>query len=134
MSAYIISKSSMILTALIICKKLLNSAKWSFNGLRYAFNNDISFKLEIFLTIILSPLAVYVSENLNQLFFLLFSLYAILVVELINTAIESLVDRIGLEHNELSKNAKDVGSAAVFLTILFMFLVWSLVLYENLHN
>ena len=109
-----------------MCKKLWNSTKWSLAGFRYAFNNELSFKLEFLLFMLLTPIAIFLAADVNQLFFLLSSCYTVLIVELINTAIEVIVDRIGLEHNELSKHAKDVGSAAVFLSIIFMLLVWSI--------
>lgn len=115
-----------------IYKKIWLSTKWSLAGLKYAFKHELAFRLEIILAVILSPIAFYLAADLNQLLLLLFSLYAILIVELINTAIEATVDRVGLEHHILSKHAKDAGSAAVFLSILLLGLVWGMVLWSNI--
>lgn len=104
------------------------------DGLVYAFKHEFAFKLEVFIAIILSILAFYIADDLTQLLFLLCSLYAILVVELINTAIEAAVDRVGLEQHELSKFAKDAASAAVFCSVLMMVFVWSAVLWTKLYK
>jgi diacylglycerol kinase (ATP) len=113
-----------------IAKKIWFSTKCSIDGLCYAFRHELAFKLEIIMVSILSPIAFYRARDLTQLLFLLFSLYAILIVELLNTAIETVVDRIGLEEHILSKHAKDIGSAAVFLSMVFFILVWGMVLWS----
>lgn len=110
-----------------LCKKLCNSTKWSFEGLIYTFKFETAFKIELIVVLALSPIAFFLAKDLNQLLFLLISLYAVLIVELINTAIEAVVDRIGLDHHALSKSAKDAGSAAVFLSILLAAFVWIIV-------
>lgn len=110
-----------------ICRKLWNSTQWSYAGLVSTFKYETAFKLELIIVLILSPAAFFLAKDLNQLLFLLISLYAILIVELINTSIEAVVDRIGLEHHSLSKNAKDAASAAVFLSIFLAALVWVVV-------
>jgi len=107
-----------------LVKKLCCSTVWSLAGFKYAVTHEMSFRLEVILAIALTPLAFLLAIDLNQLLLLIFSLYAVLIVELINTAIEATVDRIGMERNELSKHAKDAGSAAVFLSILLAVLVW----------
>jgi len=112
-----------------IGEKLYYSTLWSLAGLKYAITHELSFKLEAIVAVILTPLAFFLAVDLNQLLLLLLSLYIVLIVELINSAIEATVDRIGPERNALSKNAKDLGSAAVFLSILLAGLVWGSVLW-----
>jgi diacylglycerol kinase (ATP) len=113
-----------------LTKKLWCSTRWSLSGLKYAVTHEMSFRLEIMLAIALTPLAFLLAIDLNQLLLLIFSLYAVLIVELINTAIEATVDRFGPERNELSKHAKDAGSAAVFLSILLAAIVWGSIIWS----
>lgn len=113
-----------------VFKKLVDSTRWSLAGLSYSYKHELSFRIEVFVALILTPTALYISSNLNQRLWLLSTVYAILVVELLNTAIEATVNRISMEKHNLSKYAKDAGSAAVFCTVMFMLLVWALVLID----
>ena len=101
-----------------ILEKLWNASKWSIAGLVGAFKNELAFRLELVAAVILTPLAFYIAEDLNQLLWLIFSVYLVLIVELLNSGIEAAIDRIGQELHQMSKYAKDVGSAAVFCTVL----------------
>ena len=78
----------------------------------------------IILFLLLSPFAFIIGQSLSETVLLLFSLWMVLVVEVINTSIEVVVDRIGLELHDLSGLAKDLGSAAVLMTLIFAFFVW----------
>lgn len=115
-----------------VVKKLWHSILWSLSGLKYAIRHELSFRLETILVVILTPLAFLFALDLNQLLLLLLSSYIVLIVELINTAIEATVDRVSTEHSDLSKHAKDVGSAAVFLSILLAILVWGSIIWSNI--
>ena len=99
---------------------LLNSKR----GLSFILKNEAAFKQELTLFLLLSPSAFIIGQNLSETVLLLFSLWMVLVVEVINTSIEVVVDRIGLEHHDLSGLAKDLGSAAVLMTLIFAFFVW----------
>lgn len=115
-----------------LIKKLYNSTLWSLSGLKHAAKNECSFKLELIAVVALTPLAFFLALDLTQLLLLLLSLYNVLVIELINTAIEATVDRIGTERNDLSKTAKDAGSAAVFISIMIVVLVWGAVIWSRI--
>lgn len=104
--------------------RLLPAFKNSVVGLRYAFTHEMAFRQEVCLLLILMPLAFFISDGFIELTLLIFSIIFILVTELLNSAIETVVDRISLEHNELSGLAKDLGSAAVLVAIAFFLLVW----------
>ena len=99
---------------------LLNSKR----GLSFILKNEAAFKQELILFLLLSPFAFIIGQSLSETVVLLFSLWMVLVVEVINTSIEAVVDRIGLEHHDLSGLAKDLGSAAVLMTLIFAFFVW----------
>ncbi|MBT8131603.1 MAG: diacylglycerol kinase [Gammaproteobacteria bacterium] len=97
-------------------------------GLRAAFVHEAAFRQELVCFVILFPLAFVVGSNLPEIALLLASLFIVLIVELLNSAIETVVDRIGPQFHELSGRAKDLGSAAVMLSLILVVVVWSLVL------
>jgi diacylglycerol kinase (ATP) len=110
--------------------RILSAFKNSAYGLKNTFNNEESFRQELILTIILTPLAICIGDNHIERIFLITSLILLLIVELINTAIEIVVDRVSYEKNELSKLAKDIGSAAVLIAFLYCFIVWFFILFS----
>ena len=110
--------------------RILSAFKNSAYGLKNTFNNEESFRQELILTIILTPLAICIGDNHIERIFLITSLILLLIVELINTAIEIVVDRVSYEKNDLSKLAKDIGSAAVLIAFLNCFIVWFFILFS----
>jgi len=104
--------------------RILPAIKNSLAGLSAAYKNEIAFRQELFLFILLAPVAWFISDGFVEFVLLIFSLIFIMVTELLNSAIEAVVDRVGLERHELSGRAKDIASAAVFVAILFFLLVW----------
>ena len=110
--------------------RILSAFKNSTDGLKNTFKNEEAFRQELILTIILTPLAIYIGENHIERIFLITSLILLLLVELINTAIEVVVDRVSHEKNDLSKLAKDIGSAAVLIAFINCFIVWFFILFS----
>ena len=104
----------------------------SWQGLKDAFANEEAFKVQSILCLFLIPLALTIAENYIQLLLLLCSLFLVLIVELLNTGIEMVVDRIGTDFHKLSGRAKDIGSAAVCLSMVLFILVWSMVIAQNI--
>lgn len=103
----------------------------SINGLTLAWKNEEAFRLESYMFLLAVPLALWLGENAVERSMLIGSILLLLIVELLNSAIESAVDRIGLERHELSGRAKDIASAAVFLAMCLAGLVWLLIAYEH---
>ena len=103
---------------------------YSLQGLRAAYRNESAFRQEIFLALVLIPVACVLPVALTQKALLISCVLIVLVIELVNSAVEATVDRISLDHHEFSKRAKDVGSAAVLLSLINCLLVWVLVLIE----
>lgn len=97
-------------------------------GLQAAFRHEAAFSEELLLIAIMLPIGMWASDNNTERTLLIGSLFLILIVELLNSAIEAVVDRIGSEHHELSGRAKDLGSAAVFLTLVNAAIIWLLIL------
>ena len=97
---------------------LINSTKYSLQGLKSAFKNETAFRHECFLACILIPLAFWLGDTKIEI-----------AVELLNSAVEAVVDRIGTERHELSGRAKDQGSAAVFIALCIVAVVWGSILF-----
>ncbi len=100
-------------------------------GLKAAWQVESSFRLEVYLCAVLMPLGLYLGQNPVEKFLLSSVLLLVLVVEVINSAIEAVVDRWGSEHHELAGRAKDMGSAAVFLCDMNVVLCWALILWPQ---
>jgi diacylglycerol kinase (ATP) len=112
--------------------RLVDATRYSFSGIRAAFRNEAAFRQELLLVAILFTASFWLKTNVLEWVVLVIPLFALLIVELINSAIESIVDRIGSEHNELSGRAKDMGSAAVLVTLLMIATVWGVLIWKNL--
>ncbi len=113
-------------------KHLIDAVGWSLAGFCRALRDEAAFRQELFLFIILAPLAVWIGKTEIEIIFLIGSLILVLITELLNTAVEATVNRIGQERHDLSKKAKDVGSAAVMLSIINVVFVWGVILYSHL--
>ncbi|MDQ7075121.1 MAG: diacylglycerol kinase [Gammaproteobacteria bacterium] len=109
-------------------KRILNAGRYSWLGLKAAYRGEAAFRQELWLVLVLAPLALWFGEGGVEKALLLGSLLIVLIVELLNSAIEAVVDRFGDEWHELSGMAKDMGSAAVLLALLLVLLTWGLVL------
>jgi diacylglycerol kinase (ATP) len=109
-------------------KRIVNAMGYSIAGFSAAFKNEAAFRQELLLVVVLLPVAIWFGGDAIEKVLLISSLLLILIVELINSAIESVVDRVGSEQHELSGRAKDIGSAAVFLALLNAFIIWLVLL------
>jgi diacylglycerol kinase (ATP) len=109
-------------------KRLLNACLFSAAGFKATWIHEEAFRLEVLLFVITTPLAIWLGETTIERLLLIGSVVLVLLVELLNSAIEAIVDRVGLEHHELSGRAKDIGSAAVMLSIVWAGLSWLLIL------
>lgn len=112
-------------------KRLLGALSNSAAGLHAAWKNEEAFRQELLLAIVLFPTAFWLGENSVQIALLLLSVLILLIVELLNTCVEATIDRIGHEYHELSKRAKDIGSAAVGVSLATLLVVWGLVAYAR---
>ncbi len=108
-------------------KRIYNAVIFSCKGIASTWKSEAAFREEILLGIIMFPAAFFLGTSLTQTALLIIPLFLVLIVELLNTGIEHVVDRVGLEHHKLSGLAKDAGSAAVFLCNMLIICVWGLV-------
>ena len=109
--------------------RIVRATRHSFAGLRSAIRGEAAFRQELILAIVLTPVAVWLGDNGIERALMIGSLLIVLIVELINSAIETVVDRIGTEFHDLSGRAKDLGSAAVFISLIAVPVVWGLVIF-----
>jgi diacylglycerol kinase (ATP) len=108
--------------------RIWKALSYSLAGLRAAFRHEDAFRQECLLAIVLIPLALFIPTSAIGKALLVGSVLLVLVVELVNSAIEATVDRVSLDHHRLAKRAKDIGSAAVLLALVNLALVWGLVI------
>lgn len=111
--------------------RVINAFGYSMKGLRAALINEAAFRQELLLFIVMTPLALWLGSNGIERALLIGSLFLVLIVELLNSAIEAIVDRVGSEFHELSGRAKDIGSAAVLLSLANVAVIWLLLLGER---
>lgn len=101
----------------------------SLKGFTGAFREEAAFRQELALAVVVIPLGLWLGQNGIERVLLIAPMFLVLIVELLNSAVEATVDRIGLERHKLSGLAKDIGSAAVLLSLLLLAVVWILVLW-----
>ena len=109
--------------------RLLKAFAYSFRGLRAAFVHEAAFRQEVILSLVLIPLGLWLGQTGFERALLAGSILLVMIVELLNSGIEAVVDRFGDEHHELSGRAKDIGSAAVLLSLVNLLFIWVLVLF-----
>lgn len=109
-------------------RRLINALRWTVLGFRSTFKHEEAFRQEVYLFLVMAPLGLWLGESGVERVLLVAPLLIVLIVELMNSAIESVVDRIGTDQHKLSGRAKDQGSAAVFVSLTLVVLCWVLVL------
>jgi diacylglycerol kinase (ATP) len=112
--------------------RLLNACRYSLHGFSSAFRHEDAFRQEVLLAAILIPIALLLDVGGAGKAMMIASVLLVLIVELLNSAIEAAVDRISFDQHQLSKRAKDIGSAAVALSLVNVAVVWLLVILDKL--
>ena len=110
-------------------RRLMNAFGYSLQGFSAAFRHEDAFRQEVFLALVLIPLAVYLGETRVEQALMIASVLMVLIVELLNSAIEAAVDHTSIERHPLAKQAKDIGSAAVFIALIITAVVWGLMIF-----
>lgn len=110
-------------------KRFINAFYFSFAGFKATWKHEEAFKQEVMVFIIAVPLAVWQAKSKLEIVLLIASVGLVMVVELLNSGLETVVDRIGVEYHELAGRAKDIGSAAVMLSIMLAIMTWLLILF-----
>jgi len=109
-------------------RRIIAAAGFSWQGLQAAYRHEAAFRQEVWLLLIAVPCAFWLADSISDALLLIGAVVFLLIVELLNSAVESVVDRIGADFHELAGRAKDLGSAAVFLAIGLVVVVWVAVL------
>ncbi len=110
-------------------RRVWNAMFYSFEGLKAAYRHEDAFRQEFWMAVVLIPLALFLPAPAIGKALMVASVLLVLIVELLNSAVEATVDRVSLEHHRLAKRAKDIGSAAVMISLLNVVAVWLLVLF-----
>ena len=110
-------------------RRLINAVGFSIKGIKAAYKHEEAFRQEVFILVLALPLGIWLGESSVETVLLIGSVLLLLVVELLNSAIEATVDRFGGEHHELSGRAKDMGSAAVFVAVIIAAMTWLLIVF-----
>ena len=113
-------------------KRLVSATIFSIAGLRAALRTETAFRQECAVTLILTPLGFWLGQTAVERVLLVGSCLLVLIIELLNSSIEASVDRVGTDYDPLAGRAKDLGSAAVFVSLILTLLVWGLIGWERL--
>ncbi len=114
-------------------KRIIKAAGFSWQGIKAAFENEAAFRQEVALAVVLLPLAVWLSKSATQMALMISSVLLVMLVEILNSAIEAAIDRHGGEQHVLSGRAKDMGSAAVMFAFIYMLIIWGGILWDNFY-
>ncbi len=109
-------------------KRIIAAFTCSFHGFRAVYASEEAFRQELIACLVLFPISLFLKVTIAEHCLLIGSLFLVLIVEILNTAIEKAIDRISSDHHDLSKKAKDMGSAAVFLSIMAAVITWGVIL------
>ena len=112
--------------------RAIHAAKNSWNGLIFAYQEESAFRQELVLLVLLTPVALLLPVSVLEKALMISALLMVLAIELLNSSVEAAIDRISFEHHDLSKRAKDFGSAAVMLALLIAFIIWAAVMFQLL--
>ena len=110
--------------------RAIHAAKNSWNGLIFAYQEESAFRQELVLLVLLTPIAIILPVSVIEKALMISALLMVLAIELLNSSVEAAIDRISFEHHDLSKRAKDFGSAAVMLALLIAFIIWAAVIFQ----
>jgi diacylglycerol kinase (ATP) len=108
--------------------RIFKAARWSMQGLRAAWLHESSFRLEVYLFVVLAPVGWWAGQTPVERVLLVGSMLLVLSMELLNSAVEAVIERYGPEYHELAGRAKDMGSAAVFVLMMNVLLTWGAIL------
>ena len=112
--------------------RLVKATKYSAQGLGSTWKTEAAFRQEVIMAAVLIPIALLLDLTIVERLLLLITVFMVIIVELVNSAIEAVVDRIGTEHHELSGKAKDIGSATVMISLVVALLTWGMILWPKL--
>jgi diacylglycerol kinase (ATP) len=113
-------------------KKIFEALKNSLNGFRAAFATEEAFRIEVILCVILLPIALWLPVTVIEKLLLISALFGVIMAELVNTAIEVIIDRISDDYHDLSKKAKDIGSLIVLIALLYTGIIWGVILFTHI--
>ncbi len=121
-----------LIQSLVDGGRVIRAFGYSLSGLRAAYQMESAFRQELMLALVLAPLGAWIGRTGVERVLLIGSMFVVLIVELLNSAIEATVDRGGKNRDRLAGRAKDMGSTAVLIALILLFVTWGLILYDRL--
>ena len=115
----------------LITRRILKTSQYSVQGLLSAWKSEEAFRVEVILMLVLLPAAFFIGKSAVEICLLVMSIFIVLIVELLNTGLEKTIDRISMEVNDISGFVKDVGSAAVAISIIQALIIWAVIYFAN---
>lgn len=115
-------------------RRVIRATRFSAQGFAHAWRHEAAFRQELGGGLVMTPVALWLGPTAYEKLLLVASLLLVLIVELLNSAVEAAIDRVGDEHHELSGRAKDLGSAAVFVSLALVVLVWAAVAWKRFNG
>jgi diacylglycerol kinase (ATP) len=112
-----------------LVRHIINAFIWTAAGIKAAWKHELAFRAQVLVIAVMIPFGIWLGRTVVEWALLFGSCMLILIIELLNSAVETIVDRIGLEQNELSGRAKDLGSAAAFFSMATAVIIWGLIAY-----
>ena len=112
-------------------RRILRATIYSAQGFAHAWKHEAAFRQEVALTVVLAPVALWLGQTVVEKALLIGVCFIVLIVEFLNSAIETTIDRVSDEHHELSGRAKDLGSAAVLVSLALVVLIWGAVAWQR---
>ncbi|MCX7089618.1 MAG: diacylglycerol kinase [Methylococcales bacterium] len=109
-------------------KRIINAFFFSIAGFKATWQHEEAFRQEVVLFVVTTPIALWLNLTIVEKLLMIGSIVLVMLVELLNSAVEAVVDRVGFEHHELSGRAKDIGSAAVMLSLIWAAVTWTAIL------
>ena len=117
-----------------VMRHIANALIWSMAGIKAAWKHELAFRAQVVVIAIMLPMGFWLGRTAAEWALLLGSCMLVIITELLNSALETIVDRVGLERHELSGRAKDLGSAAAFFSMLTAVVIWGLIAYSRFVN
>ncbi|MGD8927305.1 MAG: diacylglycerol kinase [Thioalkalispiraceae bacterium] len=111
--------------------RIIHAFKYSMQGIGAALRHESAFRQEALLFVVMVPAAIWLGRNWLDYILLIGCLFLVLIVELLNSAVEAVVDKVSEEYTELAGRAKDMGSAAVFIALVNVIFIWALIAYDR---
>jgi len=114
--------------------RIIKAFGFSMKGLKASWKHESAFRQETMLAIVMLPVAFWLARTSTELMILIMTLFVVVITEVLNSAVEAVVDRVSNDHHKLAGRAKDMGSAAVFLSLIMTAVIWGILIFDRFYS